>query len=75
MNERESVTSVITNEAGQTFTTTTETGQESSVEITQNAKGEPRVTVKCYHADEAVALANALRIYREAISCLGGVAC
>jgi len=36
----------------------------SSVEITENAKGEPRVTVKVYDEDIDHAGREALRIYR-----------
>lgn len=47
-------------------------GQESSVEISQNAKGEARVVVKCYHADLAQAKANAMATYLELVSELSG---
>jgi hypothetical protein len=46
------------------------TGQESSVEITQGSKGEPRVTVKVYHADVAEARRQAIHEYLETITML-----
>lgn len=41
--------------------------QQSSVEITQNAKGTPQVTVKVYDADADKALAMALHLYKAAV--------
>jgi hypothetical protein len=38
-------------------------GQESSVEITQNSSGKPRLTVKVYDADPDVALEKAILLY------------
>lgn len=43
--------------------TTISPGQESSVEIAQNAKGEARITVKCYHADLSEAAQQAMATY------------
>ena len=45
-------------------------GQESFVEIAQNAKGEPRVTVKCYHTDIETALNDAITAYYRALKML-----
>lgn len=45
--------------------------QQSSVEITQNAKGTPQVTVKVYDADAKAALDMALELYEDAIVRLG----
>ena len=39
------------------------THQQSSVEISTNAKGEPQLCVKVYHSDPAVALESALELY------------
>ena len=46
----------------QPFTATTPI---SSIEITENAKGEPRITVKVYNEDITQAAFDALRIYRD----------
>lgn len=46
------------------------TGQESSVEIATNTKGEPRVTVKVYEADARLAGALAIDIYLQTIASL-----
>ena len=43
------------------------TGQESSVEIATNAKGQARVLVKAYHADAKQAENEALDIYMSTI--------
>lgn len=45
-------------------------GQESFVEISENSKGEPRVTVKVYHPDIDLALENAVRTYFGALQML-----
>ena len=50
---------------------TVTTGQESSVEIAQNSKGEPRVTVKVYNADVEEARRLALKTYCEMVRDLG----
>lgn len=42
---------------------TVATGQESSVEITQSARGEARVCVKVYHADPEQAAILAIQLY------------
>ena len=42
---------------------TVTSGQESSVTIKQNAKGEPQIEVKIYHADAHVAQDEAVDIY------------
>lgn len=52
----------------QPFTATTPI---SSVEITENAKGEARVTVKIYNEDIERASIDALRIYHELVAKLG----
>jgi Holliday junction resolvasome RuvABC ATP-dependent DNA helicase subunit len=39
-------------------------GQESSVEIAENSKGEPRITVKVYHADVDLAMVKAAEVYK-----------
>lgn len=44
------------------------TCQESSVEITQNAKGEPRVCVKVYHADALQAAIDAVQLYKDVLT-------
>lgn len=44
---------------------TVKQGAESSVEISQTAKGEHRVNVKVYHADPDLAAEAAIRIYKE----------
>lgn len=53
---------------GKTSTIVIAPGQESSVEIKEDAKGQPRVTVKVYHADADEALATAMRLYKKAVS-------
>jgi hypothetical protein len=51
-------------------TSSVEPGQESSVEISQNAKGEPRVSVKIYHADPEQAAIDAVALYRRTLAAL-----
>ena len=51
----------------QPFTATTPI---SSVEITENAKGEARVTVKVYNEDVQAAAVDALIIYRDLVASL-----
>lgn len=51
-------------------TETMEPGQESSVEISQNAKGEARVSVKVYHADAEQAATDAVALYRRTVASL-----
>lgn len=46
-------------------------GEQSSVEIAQNAKGEARVTVKVYHADPLTAANDAISIYEHTVVKLG----
>lgn len=59
---------ITTTEAGgRELSTTCGPGQESSVEIAQNAKGEPRITVKIYHADPGTAAQQAIDIYRQTV--------
>lgn len=45
--------------------------QESSVEITTDAKGVPKCTVKIYHTDPAIALEQALAHYNALRNVLG----
>lgn len=45
--------------------------QESSVEITTDAKGMAKPTVKVYHTDPEEALRQALALYRQARQALG----
>lgn len=49
---------------------TVATGQESSVEITQSAKGDARVCVKVWHADPKEAALQAIDVYENTIRIL-----
>ena len=49
-------------------------GQESFVEISQNAKGDPRVTVKVYNTDIETAMENAVTTYYRVLKMLEGLA-
>lgn len=53
-------------------TISTTTGQESSIEIKEDAKGTPRLTVKIYHADASLALDMAIQLYENGLKRLGG---
>lgn len=64
MKEIKSTTIVSDGEAEEQAQTVA-TGQESSVEISENAKGEPKVTVKVYDADIEDAAALAVLYYNQ----------
>lgn len=66
MNKRETHTTV----TPEGHTWTIEPGQESSVEITQNSKGEPRITVKVYHSEIEQAMQAALAAYHQTLDAL-----
>lgn len=64
-------TKVIRHDAdGIAYETTVMPGQESSVEITQNAKGQPRLTVKVYDAEPFAALEKAIMLYDKGLEML-----
>ena len=50
--------------------TTEQPGQESSVEISQNSKGEPRVSIKIYDSDPHEAASKAVSIYYSTLAAI-----
>lgn len=68
------ITRQATEEAPGGTTRTVESESLSSVEIAQNAKGEPRVTVKAYAPNIQDAGGQALAEYQRMISTLGNQA-
>lgn len=70
---RETQTTTVDAQGTVTAASTTVTpSPESSVEIATDAKGQPKLTVKVYHADPAAALATAVQLYREGRGALEG---
>lgn len=63
MDQVMSCTTVLDNDIVTQKTIVVSTGQESSIEIKEDTKGCPRLTVKVYHSDADFALDKAIELY------------